>query len=187
MHPCKSQSEHIDEFHKLVGYFEARRRARDTRVLHKMTEAKGDGGEGLYVRPDLVKRDVEQLRQSHRKEAADSEVYTTMYEEWVAKHLDVAGIQQQNGLVEETNTTLLAKVCCFLIQSGLSKVFWAEDTTMSTYLVNRSPSSSIGFKAPVDMLGFSGWLASIKQGMLEPIKVKCIFLGYHEGILGNKI
>ncbi|GJR72988.1 hypothetical protein Tco_0085353 [Tanacetum coccineum] len=25
--------------------------------------------------------------------------------------------------------------------SGLSKVFWADDTTMSTYLVNRSPSS----------------------------------------------
>nr|GEV04811.1 retrovirus-related Pol polyprotein from transposon TNT 1-94 [Tanacetum cinerariifolium] len=250
------------EFAIWSGYFEARRRARDTRVLHKMTEAKGDGGEGLYVRPDLVKRDVEQLRQSHRKEAADSgfvrnedqvsdsgadgygsadvmmamsvkeleccirgtckvqvqmrdgssfvldnvmyvleirqnlislgtlekeEVYTTMYEEWVAKHLDVAGIQQQNGLVEETNTTLLAKVCCFLIQSGLSKVFWAEDTTMSTYLVNRSPSSSIGFKAPVDMLGFSGWLASIKQGMLEPIKVKCIFLGYHEVAAVDKI
>ncbi|GJY36667.1 hypothetical protein Tco_0422045 [Tanacetum coccineum] len=32
-----------------------------------------------------------------------------MYEEWVAKHLGVAGIKQQNGLVEETNMTLLAK------------------------------------------------------------------------------
>nr|GEV81948.1 retrovirus-related Pol polyprotein from transposon TNT 1-94 [Tanacetum cinerariifolium] len=55
----------------------------------------------------------------------------------VAKHLGVAVIQQQNGLVKETNVTLLAKVHCFLIQSGLSKVFWAEDTTMSTYLVNK--------------------------------------------------
>ncbi|GJR01893.1 hypothetical protein Tco_0524877 [Tanacetum coccineum] len=43
--------------------------------------------------------------------------------------LGVAGIQQQNVLVDETNVTLFAKVCCFLIQSGLSKVFWAEDTT----------------------------------------------------------
>nr|GFC25346.1 retrovirus-related Pol polyprotein from transposon TNT 1-94 [Tanacetum cinerariifolium] len=56
----------------------------------------------------------------------------------VAKHLSVAVIQQQNGLVKEMNVTLLAKVHCFLIQSGLSKVFWAEDTTMSTYLVNRN-------------------------------------------------
>ncbi|GKA41258.1 hypothetical protein Tco_0733851 [Tanacetum coccineum] len=54
--------------------------------------------------------------------------------------------------------------------SGMSKVLWAEDTTMSTYLVNRSPLSAIGFKTPVDMLGFFCWLA-IKQGMLEPVKV----------------
>ncbi|GJX40847.1 hypothetical protein Tco_0255837 [Tanacetum coccineum] len=66
-------------------------------------------------------------------------------------------------------------------------VFWAEDITMSTYLVNRSSSSSIGFKTPVDMLGFFGWLASIKQRMLEPVKVKYIFLGYGKGILGNKL
>ncbi|GJR96475.1 hypothetical protein Tco_0268649 [Tanacetum coccineum] len=56
----------------------------------------------------------------------------------VAKHLGVAGIQQHKwGWFKETNVTLLAKVCCFLIQSGLSKVLLAEDTTMSTYLVNK--------------------------------------------------
>ncbi|GKB70510.1 zinc finger, CCHC-type containing protein [Tanacetum coccineum] len=104
----------------------------------------------------------------------------------VAKHLGIAGLQEHNGLVKETNVSLLAKVCCFLIQSGLSKVLWAEDTTMSIYLVNRSPSSAIGFKTPVDMLMFFGWLA-IKQGMLEPVKVKCIFLGYRKGIVGNKL
>ncbi|GJU75542.1 hypothetical protein Tco_1272612 [Tanacetum coccineum] len=74
----------------------------------------------------------------------------------VAKHLGVAWIQQQNGLIDETNVTLFAKVCCFLIQSGLSKVFCAEDTTKSTYLVNRSPSSAIGFEKPIDMnIGFN--------------------------------
>ncbi|GJU00823.1 zinc finger, CCHC-type containing protein [Tanacetum coccineum] len=103
----------------------------------------------------------------------------------VAKHLGVGVMQQQNGLVKETNVTLLAKVRCFLIQSGLSKVFWADDTTMSTYLVNRSPSSTIGFKTPIDIIGIFGWLASIKQGMLEPVKVKCIFMGYRKGIVGT--
>ncbi|GJW20143.1 zinc finger, CCHC-type containing protein [Tanacetum coccineum] len=90
----------------------------------------------------------------------------------VAKHLGVAGIQQQNGLVNVTNVTLFAKVRYFLIQSGLSKILWAEDTTRSTYLVNRLPSSAFGFKKPIDMLGFFGWLSSIKQMMLEPVKVK---------------
>nr|GEW60222.1 G-type lectin S-receptor-like serine/threonine-protein kinase LECRK3 [Tanacetum cinerariifolium] len=51
----------------------------------------------------------------------------------------------------------------------------------------RSPSSAIGFKTHIDMLGFLGWLASIKQGMLEPVKVKCIFLGYYKTIVGNKL
>ncbi|GJZ51777.1 hypothetical protein Tco_0606292 [Tanacetum coccineum] len=90
MHPGKSQSEHIDEFHKLVGdlaaidtaisdedralllltslpssydyFMEILLYGRDTlkledvlailnfRELQKMTEAKGDGGEGLCVR-----------------------------------------------------------------------------------------------------------------------------------------
>ncbi|GJZ57084.1 hypothetical protein Tco_0612578 [Tanacetum coccineum] len=50
-----------------------------------------------------------------------------------------------------------------------------------------SPSSAIGFKTPTDMLGFLGWLASIKQGMLEPVKVKCIFLRCREGIVDNKL
>nr|GEW73164.1 zinc finger, CCHC-type [Tanacetum cinerariifolium] len=72
-------------------------------------------------------------------------------------------------------------------ESGLSKVFWAEDTTRSTYLVNRSPSSAIGFKKPIDMLGFFGWLANIEQGMLEPVMVKCIFLEYLKSIVGNKL
>nr|GEV56692.1 hypothetical protein [Tanacetum cinerariifolium] len=105
----------------------------------------------------------------------------------VTKHLGAAGIQQQNGLVEETNVTHWAKVRCILIQSGPFKLFLAEDTTMSTYLVNRSPSSAIGFKIAIDMLKFFGWLTSIRKGMLEPVKVACIFLGYHIGIVGNKI
>ncbi|GKE24594.1 zinc finger, CCHC-type containing protein, partial [Tanacetum coccineum] len=105
----------------------------------------------------------------------------------VAKHLCVARIHQHNWLVNETNVALFAKVRCFLIQSGMSKVFWADDTTMSKYLVNRSPSSAIGFKKPIDMLGVFYWLANIEQGMLELVKAKCIFLGYYEIIMGNKL
>ncbi|GJR23356.1 zinc finger, CCHC-type containing protein [Tanacetum coccineum] len=100
----KSQSEYIDEFHKLVGDLAAIDTAisdedqafllltslpssndnlvetllygRDTmkledvvatlnsRELQKMTEAKGDGGEGLYVRRRSGQRDMEQGKDS---------------------------------------------------------------------------------------------------------------------------
>nr|GEW72659.1 zinc finger, CCHC-type [Tanacetum cinerariifolium] len=51
-----------------------------------------------------------------------------------------------------------------------------------------SPSSAIGFKKPIDMLGFFSWLASIKQGLLEPVKLAldreqhlaCKLFGYRE-------
>ncbi|GKA57069.1 retrovirus-related pol polyprotein from transposon TNT 1-94 [Tanacetum coccineum] len=104
MHPGKSQSEYIDEFHKLVGDLAAIDTAisdedqafllltslpssydnlvetflygRDTmkledvvatlnsRELQKMTEAKGDDGEGLYVRRRSGQRDIEQGKDS---------------------------------------------------------------------------------------------------------------------------
>ncbi|GKF07030.1 retrovirus-related pol polyprotein from transposon TNT 1-94, partial [Tanacetum coccineum] len=99
MHLGKSQSEHIAEFHKLVGdlaaidtiisnedhllllltylpssydiFVDTLLYGRDTlkledmlatlnsRELQKMTEAKGDGGEGLYVRGRSGQRDME--------------------------------------------------------------------------------------------------------------------------------
>ncbi|GJW35689.1 zinc finger, CCHC-type containing protein [Tanacetum coccineum] len=70
----------------------------------------------------------------------------------VARHLGVVGIQQQNGLVKETNMTLLAKVT--IIND------WIQDA--------------------YKYVGVFGWLSSIKQRMLEPVKVKCIFMGYRE-------
>nr|GEU57325.1 zinc finger, CCHC-type [Tanacetum cinerariifolium] len=71
----------------------------------------------------------------------------------IAKHLSVAGIQRQNGLVDETNVTLFAKVT--IISDWIQEAY--------------------------RYVKVFGWLASIKQGMLEPVKVKCIFLGYRKG------
>ncbi|GJX02416.1 hypothetical protein Tco_0186329 [Tanacetum coccineum] len=44
-----------------------------------------------------------------------------------------------------------------------------------------------GLLYPRYVKGFIGWLASIKQRMLEPVKVKYIYFGYHKGIVGNKL
>nr|GEZ69299.1 retrovirus-related Pol polyprotein from transposon TNT 1-94 [Tanacetum cinerariifolium] len=86
---------------------------------------------------------------------------------------------------EKTNTDCLVKKQKKEYQTGWK--IKTEDTTMSIYLVNRSPSLAIRFKKPIDMLGVFGWLASIKQGIVEPVKVKCIFLGYYKSIVGNKL
>nr|GEU64211.1 hypothetical protein [Tanacetum cinerariifolium] len=120
-------------------------------LLHK--GAQGDREAGVFhVSKDDTVVAQRQLKDKQPEEKTNTNclVYTTMYEECGRQTFGVVGIQQQNGLVDETNVTLCAK-------------------------------------NPIDMLEFFGWLVSIKQWMLEPVKVKCIFLGYHKSIVGNKL
>ncbi|GKC82710.1 hypothetical protein Tco_1138427, partial [Tanacetum coccineum] len=78
---------------------------------------------------------------------------------------------------EKTNTDCLVKEQEKEYQTG-----WKIKTRNVLDSCNqRSPLSMIGFKKPIDMMGFFGWFASIEQGMLEPVKVKCIFLRCREG------
>ncbi|GJS11566.1 NB-ARC domains-containing protein, partial [Tanacetum coccineum] len=62
--------------------------------------------------------------------------------------------------------------------------FWAEDTTRSTYLVNRSPSSVIGFKKHIEYVRVL-WLACkvLSKGYLEPLSQVHI-PGIHRSIVG---
>ncbi|GJX52204.1 hypothetical protein Tco_0280573 [Tanacetum coccineum] len=209
-----SQSEHIDEFPKLVGdlatidtvisdedqalilltslpssydnFVETLLYGWDTlkledmlptlnsKELQKMTKAKGDGGEGLYVRGRSGQRDMKQDKDSR------GSYHMTYMRDYL---VDFEEYDDGNVLLDDGRECRVHGTG----KPGLSKVFLAEDTVMSKYLVNRSPLSAIKFKTPIDMLRFFGWLASIKQGVLEPGKFKCIFLGYHEGIVDNKL
>ncbi|GJQ89715.1 hypothetical protein Tco_0000854 [Tanacetum coccineum] len=188
----------------------------NSRELKKLTEAKGDGGEGLnedqvsdsgadgYDNADVmmgmsVKELLDWIMDSGRS------YYITYMRDYLVdfKEYDGGNILLGNGRECRERGTGKIKVikgslvvlsgtrranCVYTLdgqvvirktlkgrkQLGEYQTGWKikmEDTTMSTYLVNRSPSSAIRFKTPVDMLGFFGWLASIKQGMLEPVKV----------------
>ncbi|GJT58861.1 retrotransposon protein, putative, ty1-copia subclass [Tanacetum coccineum] len=91
------------------------------------------------------------------------------------------------------------KVRCLLIQFGLPKTFWAEATCTVAYLINRSPSRAIEKKTPMEM--WSGYPSDYgmlrifgcvvypydKQGKLEPRAVKCVLLGYPDGVKGYKL
>ncbi|GKF42184.1 retrovirus-related pol polyprotein from transposon TNT 1-94, partial [Tanacetum coccineum] len=106
---------------------------------------------------------------------------------------------QQNGLAEHMNRTLMDKVRCLLIQYGLPKTFWAEATCTIAYLINRSPSTVIEKKKPMEMwsghpsdygmLIIFGCVAysHVKQGKLEPRAVKYVLLGYPEGVKGYRL
>ena len=73
-------------------------------------------------------------------------------------------------------------------------MFWAEVVSNATYLINKCPSTTLNFKTseeiwsghPTDyknlkVFGCSAY-AHVRQDKLEPQAIKCVFLGYPEGV-----
>ncbi|KAK4411889.1 Retrovirus-related Pol polyprotein from transposon TNT 1-94 [Sesamum angolense] len=106
---------------------------------------------------------------------------------------------QQNGVVERMNRTLLEKVRCMLISSGLPKSFWGEALVTAAYLINRSPSVPLNGKIPesvwtghtvdISSLRVFGCSAFVHQSVdkLAPRSQKCVFIGYPDGIKGYRL
>ncbi|GKB10958.1 retrotransposon protein, putative, ty1-copia subclass [Tanacetum coccineum] len=144
-------------------------------------------------------RKLKKLRTDNGLEFCNQEFNNLCKESGIARHLTVAGTPQQNGLAERMNMTLLNKVRCLLIQSGLPDSFWAEATVTAAYLINRSPSTALEKMTPMDlwsghpanyeMLRIFGCVAysHVNQGKLKPRAIKCIFLGYPDGVKGYRL
>ncbi|GJR39598.1 retrovirus-related pol polyprotein from transposon TNT 1-94 [Tanacetum coccineum] len=133
------------------------------------------------------------------KESLVQEFNNLCKESGIARHLTVAGTSHQNGLAKRMNRTLLNKVRCLLIQFSLPDSFWAEATIKAAYLINRSPSTILEKKTPMDlwsghpanykMLRIFGCVAysHVNQWKLNPRAIKCIFLGYLDGVKGYRL
>ncbi|GKB80784.1 retrovirus-related pol polyprotein from transposon TNT 1-94, partial [Tanacetum coccineum] len=144
-------------------------------------------------------RTVKKLRTDNGLEFCNREFEQLCVESGIARHLTVVETPQQNGLAERMNITLMDKVRCLLIQSGFPKTFWAKATCTAAYLINRSPSTAIEKKTPMEMwsghpsdyemLRIFGSVAysHVKQGNLESRAVKCVLLGYPEGVKGYRL
>lgn len=86
--------------------------------------------------------------------------------------------------------------------AGLPDSFWAEAVNHASYLINRSPSTVLGFKSaeevwsekPVDysklrVFGCSAYahIPSDERSKLKPKSTHCIFLGFEKGVKGFKL
>nr|GEU78596.1 hypothetical protein [Tanacetum cinerariifolium] len=146
-----------------------------------------------------IGRTVKKLRTNNGLKFCNWKFEQLCIESEIARHLTIVGTPQQNGIAEHMNRTLMNKVRCLLIQSGLPKTFWAEATCTAAYLINRPPSRAIEKKTPMEM--WSGHLSDYrmlrifgcvayphdKQGKLEPRAVKCVLLGYLDGVKGYRL
>nr|GEV34387.1 tetratricopeptide-like helical [Tanacetum cinerariifolium] len=107
------------------------------------------GGKRYFL--SIVDDYSRRLRTDNGLEFCNRKFKQLCVESGIVRHLTVFRTSQQNGLAERMNRTLMDKVRCLLIQSGLPKTFWAEATCTSTYLINRSPSTAIEKKTPMEM------------------------------------
>ncbi|KAH9767170.1 hypothetical protein KPL71_011175 [Citrus sinensis] len=142
---------------------------------------------------------VKALRTDNGMEFCNKEFGDFCERHGIMRHKTVIHTPQQNGLAKRMNRTLMDKVRCMLLYSKLPKSLWAEALNTACYLVNRSPSTAIECKTPIEL--WSGRVADysklrifgcvayahVKQGKLEPRALKCRFLGYPDGVKGYRL
>ncbi|GKE77569.1 retrovirus-related pol polyprotein from transposon TNT 1-94, partial [Tanacetum coccineum] len=168
-------------------------------ILRSKHKGFGKFKEWKQLVKNQIGRMVKKLRTDNGLEFCNWEFEQLCIESGIARHLTIVRTPQQNGLAERMNRTLIDKVSCLLIWFGLPKTFCEEATCTTAYLINRSPSTTIEKKKPIEMwsghprdygmLRIFGCVAysHIKQGKLEPRAVKCVLLGYPEGVKGYRL
>ncbi|KAH9784249.1 retrovirus-related pol polyprotein from transposon RE1 [Citrus sinensis] len=105
------------------------------------------------------------------------------------------GTPQQNGVAERKNRHLLEVVRASRIQAHMPLSYWGETLASAAYLINRTPSSSLGFQTPFQVLNNAimspnvpnlpphvfGCVAFVhlpQQDKLSPRALRCVFVGY---------
>ena len=96
-------------------------------------------------------RKIKYLRTYNGLEYTDKEFIRFCELEGITCHFTVKGTPQQNGVAERMNRTLAERVRCMRLNAGLPKVFWAEIVNITSFIINRSPSSAIDFKIPKEV------------------------------------
>ena len=133
------------------------------------------------------------FRTDNGGEFTSSEFESYLRKEGIKHEYTILKTPQQNGVSERMNRTLVEAVRSMLVDAKLPHRFWAEALSTAAYLINRSPTKTLGEKTP-----FEAWygkkpcvkhlkvfgctvyshVAKDERKKLDPKAKKCIFLGY---------
>lgn len=123
-------------------------------------------------------------------------------QEGIKRQFTTAYTPQQNGVAERMNRTLLERARAMLATASLEKLFWAEAVNTACYVINRSPSTAVELKTPMEMwtgkpINYSDlhifgspvyvMYNSQETTKLDPKSRKCLFLGYADGVKGYRL
>ncbi|KAL5852379.1 hypothetical protein ACOSQ3_007497 [Xanthoceras sorbifolium] len=150
---------------------------------------------------DSEKR-IKCLRTDNGREYTDGEFLAFCKHEGIDRQFTVTYTPQQNGVAERMNRTLAERIRAMLRTAGLPNSFWAEAAKTACYVVNRSPSTAINLKTPMEMwtgkppdysnlypFGCPAYVMynAQERSKLDPKSRRCIFLGYADGVKGYRL
>nr|XP_048330713.1 uncharacterized protein LOC125422662 [Ziziphus jujuba var. spinosa] len=95
-----------------------------------------------------VNRSVKALRTDNGLEFCNKEFNNFCKTQGILRHRTIKHTPQQNDVAERMNRTLLDKVRCMPVSSGLPKLFLGEAVMTAMHLVNLSPSTVLNFQSP---------------------------------------
>ncbi|GJX87625.1 retrovirus-related pol polyprotein from transposon TNT 1-94 [Tanacetum coccineum] len=142
------------------------------------------------------------LRTDNGGEYTGDEFDTFCRQEGIKRQFTTTYTPQQNGVAERMNRTLLERARAMLATASLGKSFWAEAVNTACYVINRSPSTAVELKTPMEMwtgkpvnysdlqiFGSPVYVMYNNQETtkLDPKSRKCLFLGYADGVKGYRL
>ncbi|KAL3846133.1 hypothetical protein ACJIZ3_003536 [Penstemon smallii] len=141
----------------------------------------------FYARVELeFEKKIKCLRTDNGREYTCNEFDNFCQQEGIKRQFTVAYTPQQNGVAERMNRTLLECTRAMLRTAGMAKSFWAEAVKTACYVINRSPSTAIDLKTPMEIPVYVMYNAQ-ERSKLDPKSRKCIFLGYADGVKGYRL
>ncbi|MBW0539748.1 hypothetical protein O181_079463 [Austropuccinia psidii MF-1] len=103
-----------------------------------------------YAEPQTNFR-VRQVVTENGREFIGNNFKTLFANEGIECLLTAPHTPQQNPFAERANRTLLERTMCLLLDSKSDHSWWGEALSTETYLLNRTPIGSIGFKIPFSL------------------------------------
>jgi len=131
----------IDDFSRRCWVYSIRRKA-DVPAVFKTFKAR--------VELESEKK-IKCLRTDNGGEYTSDEFDNFCQHEGIKRQFTMTYTPQQNGVAERMNKTLLERTRVMLKAAGLGKSFWAEAVNTACYVINRSPSTAIELKTPMEM------------------------------------
>ncbi|KAH9750670.1 hypothetical protein KPL71_013960 [Citrus sinensis] len=122
-------------------------------------------------------RKLKALRTDNGLEFCNREFEAFCQKYGILRHKTVRFTPQQNGLAERMNRTIIDKTRCMLINSKLSRCFWAEAVSTS----GRPPKFE-----NLRIFGCPAYV-HINQGKLNAKALKGFFVGYPDGVKGYRV